>query len=172
MPKWPGMRARITPESVPRCFRNMRPHHSGIPAQVPPESAPGSGRNTHYVHAGCLHHPSERCRVQRIPVEDQIPLPSQRSVLNVQQISCHLLRPPPPLDLGRSQRSPPPGSRCRSRRARGTGQVQTGSSPRRGEKVHPHDALDRAASDRVAEVLQCAFHPRVFPAVRRCAQGT
>jgi transposase len=46
MPKWPGMRARITPESAPGCFRNMRPHHSGIPAQVPPESAPGSGRNT------------------------------------------------------------------------------------------------------------------------------
>lgn len=29
----------------------------------------------------------------------------------------------------------------------------------------PQNALDRAASDRVAEVLQCAFHPRVSPAL-------
>ena len=58
MPKWPGMRARITPESVPRCFRNMRPHHSGIPAQVPPESAPGSGRNTQLITDGLQIRPN------------------------------------------------------------------------------------------------------------------
>ena len=42
------MRARVTPESAPRCSRNARPRHSGIRAQVPPEPAPRWLQNTQH----------------------------------------------------------------------------------------------------------------------------
>ena len=48
LPRSSGMRARVTPESAPRCSRNARPRHSGIRAQVPPEPAPRWLRNTHW----------------------------------------------------------------------------------------------------------------------------
>ena len=92
----------------------------------------------HYAHACCLQHPSERCRVQRIPVEDQIPLPSQKSVLNVQQISCHLLHPPPvwisadPNDLHR----PAPDV---DREKHVVPDKSEQGHHLDGEEVHPHD---------------------------------
>jgi len=46
LPRSSRMRARVTPESAPRCCRNARPRHSGIRAQVPPEPAPRWLRNT------------------------------------------------------------------------------------------------------------------------------